>query len=307
MTIERVVCENCKQTGFANTLKLFHGKQVCHECYDKLFGDRYSWGNVDNLAIKFMIGSNFTDYDEVYVPLESNLMNATILDDGEYDTLLAAFNALISKWSEMDIAYGNGDWHSFELVERPELSSYEEVKDDELWDLWIYKEMAYMPEFYSRPFDKSPAELYFVSYFTAECYKGSIYSIDFGYYHCDSCERDVCGQNPANGWHSQVHIHDGWVECNKCYEERTLRDGINEDFDDNIPGQFFNEADIQDNGWAEEETSVLAGSGYSGYADPNNVINKIRRLIDSGKKVLVNYDSMAIGGLGGYVSLYTKD
>jgi hypothetical protein len=258
-----------------------------------------------NLAIKMMLGNNSYDYSEVFVPLEENF-DAEFL--GESEEPQKMFEMLKEKWEALKWGY-YGDVELLEIVDISDKvkDPSKTVKDDEFDDLWIYEELAIDPEFYSRPFDKNPSDLKFVSWYAVDCYKGSVYSKDFAYYDCEGCNRTVCGQNPSNGWHSQIHIHDGWVECNKCYEERVLNEGINEDFDgSNIPGQFFDNSDIEENGWELVEESVLAGSGRSGYKDPNSVIGKIQTLIDGGNKVLVNYESMAIGGLGGYVSIYKK-
>lgn len=51
---------------------------------------------------------------------------------------------------------------------------------------------------------------------------------------------------------------------------------------------------------------MLVGSGYSANADPATTIKAIQKLIDEGNKVLINYDIMAIGGMGGYIDIYVK-
>jgi hypothetical protein len=192
-----------------------------------------------------------------------------------------------------------------EICERPKLSDYDVDKCAE-FDIWIFTELSIESKLYDRPFDVNPNGEIFSCNFAQDCMIGEIYSKDFAYYYCEDCGRYVCAQNPSNGWHSQGHFGSGEFECNKCYEERTLENGINEDFDgETIPGQFYSSSDIEDNNWIEHG-SYQAGSGHSDYVNPQGSIKIIQELIDSGKKVLINYDSMSIGGMGGYFTVYTK-
>lgn len=301
MTIKKVVCDECSQTAFADVLKEWDDMHVCSPCWDRMFNNKYNWGN-KRLAIQMELGSSSHDYDEVVVPLFDNLDDNNIYDDVP---ILDAFNQLKEKWEGAKWGY-YGDVKNMRLIEAD--LGYSKVDKCSEFDIWMFEELAVESDLYDRPFDLNPNSDKFVSWFARKCMIGNVYSKDFMYYYCYSCNRHVCGQNPSNGWMSQVHIGDGYVECNKCYEERVLRDGINDDFDgDNIPGQFFNYSDVEEAGWEEVETGLLAGSGRRGYADPSSVTGKIQKLIDEGWRVLVNYEDMAIGGLGGYVSLYKKN
>ena len=258
-----------------------------------------------SLAIRMRIGQDGSQYDECIVPLFENLDKEGIYEY-DYPDINDAFNKLKLKWCALKWGYV-GHASDMELI-KTRLHSWEVVKDSE-FDMYIFKELAIDPEFYSRPFDKNPEINYFVNWFAADCYAGRIYSKDFAYSECDVCGRTICQQNPSNGWMSQVHIDDnGNCTCNKCYEESALVNGINDEFNgSNIPGQFFNDSEISEAGWEKVEDSILAGSGYSGHRDPKDAIGIIQKWIDAGKKVLVNYESMAIGGLGGYVSIYIKE
>jgi hypothetical protein len=247
------------------------------------------------LAIEMEIGSGFTDYETIQVPLVENCR--------EEDK---PFRELKERWESASWGF-EGEVKNLRIVTADVKEPTKTRRCDEFWDLWLYDEKALKSDFYARPFDENPEDLWFSSIYAIECHKGTVYSKDFAYFDCESCGRTICGQNPSNGWHVQGHMHDGWWECNRCYEERVLENGINDDFDgDTIPGQFFDTNEILEAGWQENELDLLAGSGYRGYRDPQYVIDKIQDLIDNGYKVLVNYESMAIGGLGGYVSIYTK-
>lgn len=267
--------------------------------------NKFDWTD-KSLAIKLKIGQHYENEDECTVPLFENLDEEGIYED-DYPDINDAFDKLKLKWYAQKWGY-KGQVSDMELT-KIRLHSWEAVRDSEFLDLYIFKELALKPDFYSRPFDESPEENYFVNWFAADCYKGTIYSKDFAYFECEDCGRTICQQNPSNGWMSQMHIiNDSYQVCNKCYEETTLINGINDEFDgSNIPGQFYNESDIIEAGWEKAEDSILAGSGYSEYADPKNATNIIQKWIDAGKKVLVNYEHMAIGGLGGYISIYIKE
>lgn len=294
-------CERCGQLSLDDKSYTFKEQNVCKMCFDSLNSKLYSWDN-EKLAIQM----NLEEDKPVIVPLFDNLQQAN-LDEEDYPELENAFLELKKKWESEKWGY-YGQVYDMKIVE-VELEDRETVKDSEFDDLWIYKALSVDPEFYSRPFDKNPETNYFVNWFAADCYKGVIYSKDFAYTECEVCGRTICQQNPSNGWMSQVHIDDnGNCTCNKCYEESALVNGINDEFNgSNIPGQFFNDSEISEAGWEKVEDSILAGSGYSGHRDPKDAIGIIQKWIDAGKKVLVNYESMAIGGLGGYVSIYIKE
>jgi hypothetical protein len=244
-------------------------------------------------TLKIKIGCNYTDYDEIFIPFVENLENLNLcLHD------FSSTDEALEKLKELIEAGEYGFYGSAEVLELSSLHDNKETANCEELDLIIFKELAYMPNnVFSRPFDLNPEELLFSCYFAYKCYVGEVYSKDFAYYYCDGCNRYVCGQNPSNGWHSQIHVHDGWIECNKCYEERVLSEGINSDFDNNLPGQFFNDKDIEANGWQIINDHVKGSK---------QVIDTVAKLINSGRKVLINYERMAIGGLEGYVSVYIK-
>jgi len=293
-------CEKCGQKVFDGTeLIQYKGKLLCSQCYQKEHEDMNDWDN-PRLAIRMEIAD-----EEIILPFAENAEEWNDLSVKE------AYHELVKKWSAEKWGYYETAYR-FKLVEVTEeqVNNPEDtVECAEFWGVYAYKELAIKSDLYLTPFDDEPEDAYYSSNFAYDCTYGRIYSKDFAFFQCDECGRDICQQNPSNGWMGQMHIiGDGdMTVCNKCYEESTLQNGINEEFDGTtIPGQFYNYQDIEEAGWEIVHESVLAGSGYTGYADPNNAISKIQKLIDEDWLVLVNYEHMAIGGLGGYVSIYKK-
>lgn len=263
---------------------------------------------MQNLVIKATIGSKSFDYDLIYLPLEDNWINSKEYDPDITDPK-EIFKILSKEHSGQLIEGSVAFIDLVKIKDIPGLSNPEDtVRCDELYDIYIFKDLAYSPEIYSRPFDNSPDEVYFCCSFAADCFLGNVYSKDFSYETCYECGRTICTQNPSNGWHVQGHYDEsGWI-CNKCKEEIYLEYGINDDFDgETIPGQFFNYQDIEAAGWEQVADNVGVGMGRSSNYPVQPVIDTIRSYIDAGNLVLVNYESMAIGGLGGYVSIYIKD
>ena len=278
--------------------------------------------------IKIDFNNSRFDAEPVYLPYQENM------DDKGYDT----FEELKEKWEskkwdyyhhptvtliDTDLhPYGIGTLDIFEGMPKTIPDTLPEgvnIKDEsdtsrcDEFDVWFFNELGYTPDFYSRPFDNSPANLKFCGWFAADCYKGDVYSKDFAYHTCDTCQRTICYQNPSNGWHVQFKTHDGWMECNKCAEERLLENGV--DVEELISngslgdGLFMNANDLENNGWSVVDgfDSALVGSGrFGGNGSVNPIHEKMRDLANEGKKVFIEYDSMAIGGLGGYITLWQK-
>ncbi|MFA5380161.1 MAG: hypothetical protein WC455_30650, partial [Dehalococcoidia bacterium] len=71
-----------------------------------------------------------------------------------------------------------------------------------------------------------------------------------------------------------------------------------------VPGDFYNEQDLSSHDWV-----LVQGMSHchiTGSESAKKFADRALELIDEGNKVLVNYDSMGIGGGEGYVSLYYK-
>jgi hypothetical protein len=307
MKVKNEICENCKQISFVPLPHTWQGKNICFECYSKLFDEMYNWQNI-NLA--FEISILYTD-EIIYLPLIANCEN--LLDIDQETTTIQETLKIFEDYIK-DNFYGlDKEIDSIEIIDirtvfqyigEIDLNSFQEC--EEFFRLIIFKDLAFNCEMYERPFDNNPTNFVFSCSFAWECYTGNYYSKDFGYYYCEDCDRYVCIQNPSNGWHVQGHFNNYGFECNKCYEERTLINGINEEFNgENIPGQFYNTDDILSNNW-ELYGEYSAGHGYDNYTNPENSIDLIDNLIKSGFLVLVNYTNMAIGGMGGYFDIYVK-
>lgn len=211
----------------------------------------------------------------------------------------------------------------FNDLTKPELGEYVIIPEEELdnikicdeFGIKIYETLSIKTELWSRPFDEKPVVYYFSSYFAYDCFIGRVYSKDFGYEECQSCSREICVQNPSNGYMSQmtyVEEWDGYI-CNKCKEKSYLDNGV--DFDKleetrQIPTMFYNTSDIMNAGYTKyhDLDYVLVGQGRSGYRDPNWFIDTLIDLKPDFEnyKVIIESLSMSICGDGGYVTVWTK-
>ena len=64
---------------------------------------------------------------------------------------------------------------------------------------------------------------------------------DFAYFTCHKCEREICEQNPKQGYHLQYRDYDGQMTCLKCYQDLIIENGVErEKLEEGfIPGMFF--------------------------------------------------------------------
>lgn len=130
---------------------------------------------------------------------------------------------------------------------------------------------------------------------------------DFRYFLCERCNRLIIQQCLDNGWRSYKRIDDTGEEfCVRCYQENTLENGHEaaELERGSVPGDFYNHQDISSHDWV-----LVQGMSHvyiTGSESAKRFADRALELIDEGNKVLVNYDSMGIGGGEGYVSLYYK-
>ena len=184
-----------------------------------------------------------------------------------------------------------------------------------------FKYQMYEVEVYDSPWDEVPKTIYvckempepFKKYY-GMTYRESCEELltdtswaAFRYFTCDACQRMVISQCPSNGWHSYMRIVNECEQiCLKCYEEDLYENGIpRESFEQNkIAGMFFNRGDLQEHGY--EPVEGYQGFFVRGTEDAKKFCAKAIELIASGHKVAVDYERMAIGGLEGYVNLYTK-
>lgn len=159
-------------------------------------------------------------------------------------------------------------------------------------------------ETYDTPFSDLPRILCFC----CEDCEEKFLSDSFAYFYCHECAREICSQNPANGWHTQYREVNGEMVCLKCYEKMILKDGIEcEDYEKhNIRGMFFSSGNEEaiNAGWQSVEgfEDICLNSKES----VEKYCNKAIDLINKGYKCLNAWERLAYGGCEGYVTLFFK-
>lgn len=269
-----------------------------------------------------LIFDYFGGEETILIPFDENI------DDENVDT----FEELKKKWESLKWGFhGNVIVKLINLKPDPKVPGPSDEEEDAIetlkdinfdethrcteFDIWCFKSLMIDPEHYNRPFEKNPNGDLFSSRFAVECMEGSVYSKDFAFFECCSCGRTICQQDPSNGWYSQYRdIEDGQI-CLKCFEEDQSKNGV--DIDEvirtqRLKGMFFNKSELEEkkfkllDGW----DSVQIGMGRVSSTDPSSVFERLAEERDAGtfknKIVIINYESMAIGGLGGYISIYVK-
>jgi hypothetical protein len=160
-------------------------------------------------------------------------------------------------------------------------------------------------ELHGSPFDGKSRTAYYCSEECLDRMTDTSWS-DFRYFDCPCCDRMICEQNPSNGYHTQYRIYQNEQICLKCYEKIILENGVDrEEFEEGrLPGMFLSSGN---------EEAISAGykevEGFVDYrvGDGQPICDKALALIDEGCKVILAYESMAIGGLEGYVTLLAKN
>jgi len=130
---------------------------------------------------------------------------------------------------------------------------------------------------------------------------------DFGYFECDQCHKMIIMRCPYNGWREYSRMsEDGEQTCVKCIQDDRLINGDKkETFEKGaIPGEFYNESDIANHNW--KLVPGMRRVYITGQASAEEFCKTALKLIGENYKVLVDYDSMGIGGGEGYVSMYYK-
>jgi hypothetical protein len=179
----------------------------------------------------------------------------------------------------------------------------------------------YRKEYYDHPFDDEPSIVYFHKRVPAK-FKGDesfkhgetcedlvTHGGDFSYFLCERCNRMVCQQNPSNGWHVQYREVWGEQMCLKCYEKMILEEGIGrEGFEEgHLEGMFFNNGNPEplEAGYIVDER--VNNTKVAGGAKVKEICAIALAHIDAGHKVVIGYESMAIGGIEGYITLFYKE
>lgn len=195
------------------------------------------------------------------------------------------------------------------------MTEQKQVRCDQCDEFGDISEM-FVVELWDRPFAEKPRAAYFHKVIPVhfnekyhESCKEFIYERgDFNYFDCPNCGRIICEQNPSNGWMTQYREHFGDQICLKCYEEMILENGIDrEHFEEGkLNGMFFSGDNHEplDAGYLIDER--VNNKLIRGGNDAKEVCKIALDYIDKGGKVIIGYESMAIGGLEGYVTLFYK-
>lgn len=141
-------------------------------------------------------------------------------------------------------------------------------------------------EAWDKPFDEHPIEKYFC---TDECGDSHMYRDPWAYQRCGECERDVCYQNPDNGWHVQFRDYDGKEACLKCYKDIILENGVEQEKLEagQIPGMFFDlgNPDALEAGY--REVDGFSNCFIKSQKSVEAFTKKALGLMDQGHKVVV--------------------
>lgn len=143
-----------------------------------------------------------------------------------------------------------------------------------------------------------------------ECEQTYCFSGDFESPTCEACQRQVCTQNPANGWHTQYRSHSDRGEiCLRCYQDEVLKNGQpRSDFEgDQIRGgMFFSSGNREALAAGFKEANEFQDFYVTGRADAGKYNRHALALIDAGTQIVTAYERMAIGGLEGYITMLAK-
>jgi hypothetical protein len=288
-------------------------------------------------TIQLTLEPSCTGEQVIYIPFLDNLENENIYD-WEYETPEEALDLLTQKWKKKSFGYDSRLTFTLKLVDvyttreaeevGKRLSLFIEEKKTELpivnnpfdtgecaeFDIICFEELMCGGNLYSRPYDSSPNMCRFSCYYAEDCYRGDVYSKDYTYFDCKCCDRTICEQNPSNGWHVQYRIvNECEYVCTKCYEEQMMSEGV--DIDEllrtrTIPGAFASSSELESAGFAEVVglSNILVGNGYSGYQSEGVFFNRVQEKYEElkDKIVFIEYVSMSIGGLGGYITVWSK-
>lgn len=167
-----------------------------------------------------------------------------------------------------------------------------------------YYDRGMHTELYDTPWEDKGRLLYFHS---DECEQAYTNSGDFDYWTCDQCERQVCTQNPRNGWMWQYRNHADLGEiCLRCYEKVILENGQPRiDFEGNkiAGGMFFSGDNREPLNAGFEEVDGFYNYFVQDGAAAKRYNRKALELIDASYKVITAYERLAIGGLEGYITM----
>jgi len=159
---------------------------------------------------------------------------------------------------------------------------------------------------YDTPWEDEPSEKLFCS---DDCGDSYMYGEPWAYFLCEKCDREICEQHPQNGWQIQYRHYGGDTVCLRCYESLILENGIEREKLEKgqIPGMFFSYGNREPIQAGYRELPGFTNFFVSTQASADKFRKKALELMDQGKKVVIGYERMAIGGDEGYVTLMVKD
>lgn len=184
-----------------------------------------------------------------------------------------------------------------------QLKTFEVAYDDELGILG-FKELMVEFETYDTPYSEEPEIRYYISYDGIDGLMGRIYSRDFAYFECEKCGRVICEQNPSNGYMVQFK----WIEdldgkvCNSCYEKQLLEIGSSRKKLENyeLDGLFLDNEDLYE---FEELTNIPS---FVNSGNLKHVCELILATVKPEEVFLIQYNTLAITGSEGYITVYKK-
>lgn len=179
----------------------------------------------------------------------------------------------------------------------------EYVECDNCYTGGLVKGVAVGADLYDTPWETKAKVRHFCSYLCLDSFTRAYDGGDFAYVTCSGCCREICQQNPSNGYHWQFRYDEKSGEdiCLKCYESDLMEHGHpRERIEGNqCPGMFHDRNELIDAGWIKEGEYFLRS--YVGTDCQRNALS----LIDKGNIVIVNWERIGMG-LEGSVSLWYK-
>ena len=177
-------------------------------------------------------------------------------------------------------------------------------------------------EVYDSPWDEEPTIIWThdserrpVPYNIAQSCTEAIESdglTDFHYFLCEACDRTVIVRCPQNGWNGYVRIINECEQwCLACVEATLKKEGI-AGFPDELEellnygrlfGMFFNVSELEGEGWVATEYRTFV----SGEESAMQIAKEASKLHDQGQLIVIGYESLAITGSEGYVTLFSKE
>jgi hypothetical protein len=126
---------------------------------------------------------------------------------------------------------------------------------------------------------------------------------------CVKCDREISEQNRQNGWHIQYRDYDGQMVCLKCYKDLIIKNGVEREKLEagKIPGIFFSFGNPEPLQAGYKEVPGFTNFFVRSEESVDKFTKRALQFIDQGKKVVIGYESMGIGGGEGYVTLLVKE